>query len=242
MSVRTKERILNILIAISLGSFAIIFPGCIPIGIFVPEAIAYVIMAIAGIVCFVAGVLVIILLAVFGGMKPKPAKAEVFASPYASYEEFSRFLSGALGENGYSPVKTAVPEPESTVTVYAETLQGGEWNCVSVLRVPELTEEWTEAANDAITDILTGESGQATIYAYVNMISIFCVDRITPAFRSMVNSNMEQGFKNGRLVVGVSFGGKRIYVARQVGGLFAVKYKKLRRELARILELQEIKS
>ena len=242
MSVRTKERILNILIAISLGSFAIIFPGCIPIGIFVPEAIAYVIMAIAGIVCFVAGVLVIILLAVFGGMKPKPAKAEVFASPYASYEEFSRFLSGALGENGYSPVKTAVPEPESTVTVYADTLQGGEWNCVSVLRVPELTEEWTEAANDAITDILTGESGQATIYAYVNMISIFCVDRITPAFRSMVNSNMEQGFKNGRLVVGVSFGGKRIYVARQVGGLFAVKYKKVRRELARILELQGIKS
>ena len=186
-------------------------------------------MAIAGIVCFVAGVLVIILLAVFGGMKPKPVKAEVFASPYASYEEFSRFLSGALGENGYSPVKTAVPEPESTVTVYADTLQGGEWNCVSVLRVPELTEEWTEAANDAITDILTGESGQATIYAYVNMISIFCVDRITPAFRSMVNSNMEQGFKNGRLVVGVSFGGKRIYVARQVGGMFIVKYKKLRR-------------
>ena len=129
-----------------------------------------------------------------------------------------------------------------TVTVYADTLQGGEWNCVSVLRVPELTEEWTEAANDAITDILTGESGQATIYAYVNMISIFCVDRITPAFRSLVNSNMEQGFKNGRLVVGVSFGGKRIYVARQVGGMFIVKYKKLRRELARILELQEIKS
>ena len=199
-------------------------------------------MAIAGIVCFVAGVLVIILLAVFGGMKPKPAKAEVFASPYASYEEFSRFLSGALGENGYSPVKTAVPEPESTVTVYADTLQGGEWNCVSVLRVPELTEEWTQAANDAITDFLTGERVQGTIYAYVNMISIFCVDRITPAFRSMINSNMEQGFKNGRLVVGVSFGGKRIYVARQVGGLFIVKYKKLRRELARILELQEIKS
>ena len=40
----------------------------------------------------------------------------------------------------------------------------------------------------------------------------------------------------------MSFGGKRIYVARQVGGLFIVKYKKLRRELARILELQEIKS
>lgn len=240
MNDKTKECILNIIIAVGIVSIVIVFPGSILCAVF-PDTM-YIIVQIALFTGFAMGFLLMVLLPLFGGMKPKPVKAEVFASPYASYEEFSRVLSGALGENGYSPVKTAVPEPESTVTVYADTLQGGEWNCVSVLRVPELTEEWTEAANDAITDILTGESGQATIYAYVNMISIFCVDRITPAFRSLVNSNMEQGFKNGRLVVGVSFGGKRIYVARQVGGLFIVKYKKLRRELARILELQEIKS
>lgn len=241
MSDKTKERILNAIIAVGMVSIVTLCPGTFLLYFIFPDAIGT-IMYIALFTGFAMGFLLMVLLPLFGGMKPKPVKAEVFASPYASYEEFSRILSGALGENGYSPVKTVVPEPESTVTVYADTLQGGEWNCVSVLRVPELTEEWTEAANDAITDILTGESGQATIYAYVNMISIFCVDRITPAFRSMVNSNMEQGFKNGRLVVGVSFGGKRIYVARQVGGLFIVKYKKLRRELARILELQEIKS
>lgn len=241
MSDKTKERILNAIIAVGMVSIVTLCPGTFLLYFIFPDTIGT-IMYIALFTGFAMGFLLMILLPLFGGMKPKPVKAEVFASPYASYEEFSRFLSGALGENGYSPVKTAVPEPESTVTVYADTLQGGEWNCVSVLRVPELTEEWTEAANDAITDILTDESGQATIYAYVNMISIFCVDRITPAFRSLVNSNMEQGFKNGRLVVGVSFGGKRIYVARQVGGMFIVKYKKLRRELARILELQEIKS
>lgn len=241
MSDKTKERILNAIIAVGMVSIVTLCPGTFLLYFIFPDAIGT-IMYIALFTGFAMGFLLMVLLPLFGGMKPKPVKAEVFASPYASYEEFSRILSGALGENGYSPVKTVVPEPESTVTVYADTLQGGEWNCVSVLRVPELTEEWTEAANDAITDILTGESGQATIYAYVNMISIFCVDRITPAFRSMVNSNMEQGFKNGRLVVGVSFGGKRIYVARQVGGLFIVKYKKMRRELARILELQEIKS
>lgn len=241
MSDKTKERILNAIIAVGMVSIVTLCPGTFLLYFIFPDTIGT-IMYIALFTGFAMGFLLMVLLPLFGGMKPKPVKAEVFASPFASYEEFSRVLSGALGENGYSPVKTAVPEPESTVTVYADTLQGGEWNCVSILRVPELTEEWTEAANDAITDILTGESGQATIYAYVNMISIFCVDRITPAFRSMVNSNMEQGFKNGRLVVGVSFGGKRIYVARQVGGLFTVKYKKLRRELARILELQEIKS
>ena len=242
MNDRIKEHIINVLTAIGLGSFAIgVFPGCIPISIFIPEAPLDVIMAVAGIVTFVAGIMVIILLPLFGKKKSKPVKADVFVSPYRSYEELSQFLSGALATNGYHLVKTSTLEPEGAVSVYADMLKGSEWNCVSVIRVPELTEEWTEAANDAITDILTGESGQATIYAYVNMISIFCVDRITPAFRSLVNSNMEQGLKNGRLVAGISFGGKRVYVAKQVGGLYISKYKKLRKSLIQILELQEDK-
>ena len=108
---------------------------------------------------------------------------------------------------------------------------------MSVIRVSELTDELTEAADDAITDILTGESGRDVITAYVNMISVFCVDRITPPFRSMVNCSMEQGLKNGRLVAGISFGGKRVYVAKQVGGLFIAKYKKLRKRLHQILNL-----
>lgn len=236
MSDKTKEHILNIIIAVGMVSIVTLFPGCLLLYFVFPDTLGT-IMYIALFTGFAMGFLLMVLLPLFGGMKPKPVKAEVFASPFASYEEFSRVLSGALGENGYSPVKTAVPEPESTVTVYADTLQGGEWNCVSILRVPELTEEWTEAANDAITDILTGESGQATIYAYVNMISIFCVDRITPTFRKMVNCNMEQGLKNGRLVAGISFGGKKIYVAKQSGGLFIAKYKKLRKRLHQILNL-----
>lgn len=236
MSDKTKEHILNAIIAVGMVSIVTLCPGSLLLYFVFPDTLDT-IMYIALFTGFAMGFLLMVLLPLFGGMKPKPVKAEVFASPYASYEEFSRVLSGALGENGYSPVKTAVPEPESTVTVYADTLQGGEWNCVSVLRVPELTEEWTETANNAITDILTGESGRDVITAYVNMISIFCVDRITPTFRKMVNCNMEQGLKNGRLVAGISFGGKKIYVAKQSGGLFIAKYKKLRKRLHQILNL-----
>ena len=134
-------------------------------------------------------------------------------------------------------LKTTSLEPEGAVTVYADTLECSEWNCVSVIRVPELTDELTETANNAITDILKGQSGRDVITAYVNMISIFCVDRITPTFREMVNCNMEQGLKNGRLVAGISFGGKKIYVAKQSGGLFIAKYKKLRKRLHQILNL-----
>ena len=239
MNDKTKECILNIIIAVGIVSIVIVFPGSI-LGAVFPDAMG-VIVQVAFVIANVSGLLLIILLPIFGGIKSKPVKAEVFASPYPSYEEFSRFLNGSLKENGYHLVKTSTLEPEGAVSVYADTLKGSEWNCVSVIRVSELTDELTEAADDTITDILTGESGRDVITAYVNMISVFCVDRITPPFRSMVNCSMEQGLKNGRLVAGISFGGKRVYVAKQVGGLYISKYKKLRKSLIQILELQEDK-
>lgn len=235
MNDKTKECILNIIIAVGIVSIVIVFPGSI-LGAVFPDAMG-VIVQVAFVIANVSGLLLIILLPIFGGIKSKPVKAEVFASPYPSYEEFSRFLNGSLKENGYHLVKTSTLEPEGAVSVYADTLKGSEWNCVSVIRVPELTDELTETANNAITDILTGQSGRDVITAYVNMISIFCVDRITPTFRKMVNCNMEQGLKNGRLVAGISFGGKKIYVAKQSGGLFIAKYKKLRKRLHQILNL-----
>lgn len=235
MNDKTKECILNTIIAVGIVSIVIVFPGSILCAVF-PDAMG-VIVQVAFVIANVSGLLLIILLPIFGGIKSKPVKAEVFASPHPSYEDFSHFLNGSLIENGYHLLKTASLELEGAVTVYADTLEGSEWNCVSVIRVPELTDELTETANNAITDIITGESGRDVITAYVNMISIFCVDRITPTFRKMVNCNMEQGLKNGRLVAGISFGGKKIYVAKQSGGLFIAKYKKLRKKLHQILNL-----
>lgn len=240
MSDKTKEHILNIIIAVGMVSIVTLFPGCLLLYFVFPDTLGT-IMYIALFTGFAMGFLLMVLLPLFGGMKPKPVKADVLASPYRSYEELSQFLGGAMATNGYHLVKTSTLEPEGAVSVYADTLKGSEWNCVSVIRVSELTDELTEAADDAITDILTGESGRDVITAYVNMISVFCVDRITPPFRSMVNCSMEQGLKNGRLVAGISFGGKRVYVAKQVGGLYISKYKKLRKSLIQILELQEDK-
>ena len=235
MNDKTKECILNIITTVGMLSIVIVFPGSILCAVF-PDTM-YIIVQIALFTGFAMGFLLIILLPLFGKKKSKPVKADVLASPYRSYEELSQFLSAAMATNGYHLVKTSTLEPEGAVSVYADTLKGSEWNCVSVIRVPELTDELTETANNAITDILTGESGRDVITAYVNMISIFCVDRITPTFRKMVNCNMEQGLKNGRLVAGISFGGKKIYVAKQSGGLFIAKYKKLRKRLHQILNL-----
>lgn len=54
------------------------------------------------------------------------------------------------------------------------------------------------------------------------------------------NGNLQQGLKNGRFIVGVSFGGKNIYMARQKDGFAITKYKRLRLEFIDIMNLQNI--
>lgn len=71
------------------------------------------------------------------------------------------------------------------------------------------------------------------------MISVFCVDRVSPAFYKLVNTNMQQGIKNGRLVAGVSFGGKQIYIAKQSVDIFPQKYKELRNQFLGIAGLKD---
>ena len=104
----------------------------------------------------------------------------------------------------------------------------------------DLSDELLDSANESITNILKAYYGCETITDTINMISVFCVDRITPDFQKLVNSNVQQGFKNGRLPVGVSFGGKNIYIAKQKDGFAITKYKRLRREFFDIMDLQNI--
>ena len=96
MSDKTKEHILNIIIAVGMVSIVTLFPGCLLLYFVFPDTLGT-IMYIALFTGFAMGFLLMVLLPLFGGMKPKPVKAEVFASPFASYEEFSRVLSEALG-------------------------------------------------------------------------------------------------------------------------------------------------
>ena len=70
----------------------------------------------------------------------------------------------------------------------------------------------------------------------INMISVFCVDRITPTLQKLLNSNIQQGYKNGRLPVAISFGGKNIYIAKQKDGFAITKYKRLRKQFLKILK------
>ena len=218
-----------------------VFPGSIFWSILIPsEEVATIVFYIIFFTTLGVGILFMILLPTFGGLKQKPIKAEKAPLAFASYNEFLDFLQKRLLQKEYQIQKNVPISPNGEVTVYLRPPKNWTLACFSIIRVPELSDELLDNANESITNILNAYYGCQTITDTINMISVFCVDRITPAFQKLVNSNVQQGFKNSRLPVGVSLGGKNIYIAKQKDGFSITKYKRLRREFIDIMDLQNI--
>ena len=239
MSDRTKDLILKILLVVGMILLCVFFPGGIIISFFVPDQKTFdIIYNTIFFTMLGVGILFMILLPIFGGLKQKPVKAEKVPLVFASYNEFLDFLQMRLLQKEYQFQKNVPFSPDGDVTVYLRTPKNCTLACFAIIRVPELSDELLDNANESITNILNAYYGGEAITDTINMISVFCVDRITPAFQQLVNSNVQQGFKNGRLPVGVSFGGKKIYIAKQKDGFAIAKYKKLRKEFIDIMNLR----
>ncbi len=242
MSDRTKELILKTLMVIEMILMCSLFPGGILLGMLIPnEETAIFVSHIIIFAFFGVGILFVILLPIFGGLKQKPVNAEKVPLAFASYQEFLDFLHGRLLENEYQMQKN-VPIPlNGEVTLYLKKSKLWTLECFTIIRVPELLDEIIGNVDESVANILDEYYDYETIRDSINMIFVFCVDRITPTFLRIVNGNVQQGLKNGRLPVGVSFGDKNIYIAKQKDGFAIMKYKQLRRKFINIMDLQNIK-
>ena len=251
MNDRTKEIIIKILLilVVVLETFAILIP--VFSGFFVGEQAESVnerdiplpqpfytiwIVDLVFTLCF--GVAFMILLPIFG-LKQKPVKAEKFAVSFHDYHSLEQHIHDSAQSNGYTQQPRLTFRSDGTLVTYIKP--NGLWqeNCIALLRVAELTDDNLDCANDAITESLKAYHRKAQITNAVDMIMIVCVNRITPTFQKLVRSNIQQGIKNGRLCVGISFGGKTIYIARQKDGFAIAKYKKLRKEFLKIMQIQD---
>ncbi|MDE6752386.1 MAG: hypothetical protein K2J59_06440 [Eubacterium sp.] len=167
----------------------------------------------------------------------KPIKPDKFPLGFNDFCLLERFFIESLSSGKYIQQPEVPFEPNGKTVVFIRP--GGSWkiDCVALIRVKELNDEILNNANDSITEALYNYYGKREITDTVSMISVICVDRITPAFQKLMNSNVKQGFKNFRLPVGISFGGKQIYIANQKDGFAIAKYKKLRKEFMKIMNL-----
>ncbi|MBR6610350.1 MAG: hypothetical protein IKK99_09060 [Oscillospiraceae bacterium] len=238
MSEKKKEIILKGLIVIFAVSLVGVFLFVFTIKYFTPEPEKYYYIPVQLLnVAFAASLVFAILLPVFGGLKQKPVKAEKFQLNFKTYSDFISFINDSLVAKGYSTQYTKTTNEIENVAVYIKSTKLWEIDCVSIIRVDELSDNLIESANDLITEIFTEYYGKSHITDTVNMISIICVDRITPAFNDLVHNNIQQGLKNRRLPVGISFGGKNIYIAKQKDGFAIAQYKRLRKNFLEIMNL-----
>lgn len=166
--------------------------------------------------------------------KPKPYK---YPLGYPDFSSLETFITDAVTKNAYARQADTFFEPDGKTTLFIKSAGLWKIDCIALIRTKELTNEVLENANDSITEALYKYYGKEKITDTVSMISIICVDRITPAFQKLMNSNVEQGIKNFRLPTGISFGGKQIYIPRQDDGFAIAKYKKLRKEFMKIMNL-----
>lgn len=169
-------------------------------------------------------------------IEPEPVEAEKRELPFDDFETLLAHFDAAAAECDYERQPEHPCEDDARVIVFVRSSGPSEIDSLAFLRVAELTDEAIEAANRTITETLLDYYNTDRITDSVNMITVICVDRITPPFRTYVNSGIEQGPKNGFLPVGASFGGKGLYLARQKDGYAIARYKRLRKEFLTLLE------
>ena len=167
----------------------------------------------------------------------KPIKPDKFPLGFNDFCLLESFFIESVSSGKYIQLPEVPFEPDGKTTVFIKPSGSWKIDCIALIRVKELDDEILNNANDSITEVLYNYYGKREITDTVSMISVICVDRITPAFQKLMNRNVEQGFKNFRLPVGISFGGKQIYIANQKDGLGIAKYKKLRKEFMKIMNL-----
>ncbi|MEZ3421935.1 MAG: hypothetical protein K1V95_08495 [Eubacterium sp.] len=167
----------------------------------------------------------------------KPIKPDKFPLLFNNFNDLQGYLFKKISLKLYEQQPEVLFGENGKTTVFIKS--GGLWkiDCIALICVKEITNEILENANDSITKSLYHYYGKEKITDTVSMISIICVDRITPAFNKLLNSNVEQGVKNFRLPIGISFGGKQIYIPKQKDGFAIAQYRKLRKEFMQIMNL-----
>ncbi len=178
-------------------------------------------------------------------IKPKgnKTKADKMVFSYKTYDALMEHLYAALLANCYEK-RQPISLAEGEVTLFTKPEKrkhiGQMLNCFTIVRLTEATNENIEESQNTITEILQNYYGKKTLREPVDMISVICVDRVTPAFSNLVNSPVKQGFKNGRLVIGVSFGGKQIYIAPSNNGFGKDDYKRMRSHFLDVMNMTEL--
>lgn len=170
----------------------------------------------------------------YGG---KRLEADKYSIKFKDYDKLHEFLIRKCDEYGYKLCESSLLEGNKSIEFYIKN-KIDHFKCISIFRVSELEKETIDLISklhDEFTDEYLNNSFK-NFYAY--FITILIVDRKTEAFDYLINSEYADGHNVVHVPVGISLGGKNMYISKMKGMMYRY-YKKTKKEFLEMMGIEE---
>ncbi len=173
----------------------------------------------------------------------KKTNAQKYKTKIETFDNFLSITDNHFKGKNYSQICSEKFE-NYNMYVYAKPIKNS-WSSlfsaldlIMILRAEELTAQILENSTFDYTKLLESYYNETfdDIAYHINMTTIVCVDRVSSEFSKLMNGGAEQEFRTGRIIAGISFCGRGVYVAKNVGGFGITKYKKNRKEFFELFD------
>ena len=149
------------------------------------------------------------------------------------FDELLLQLNSALDGMGYRKY-ACYQKNHLQLHLYCKSTFKGNLSIFAVSYSPELTGKifkmYEELMDDYSNQTNTG------FFDSTNVIELFCVDRLSTCFQKIINSGVEQDFNISRFCSGISFGGRKLYVAPPKNRFAASKYNKSKKMFMKCMD------
>lgn len=173
------------------------------------------------------------------GFGPKRLEADKYSIKFKDYDKLHEFLIKKCDEYGYKLCESSNLEGNKSIEFYKRNKMD-HFECISIFRVSELDKETIDLISklhDKFTDEYLNNSFKNF---YGCFITILIVDRKTEAFDYLINSEYTDEYKIVHVPVGISLGGKNMYISKMKGMTYRF-YKKAKKEFLEMMEIEEQK-
>ena len=149
------------------------------------------------------------------------------------FDELLLKLNSALDGMGYRKF-ACYQDNHLQLHLYCKSAFKGNLSIFAVSYSHELTEKTFKMYEELMEDY-SNQTNTGFVYNS-NVIEIFCVDRLSTYFRQIINLGVEQDFNRSRFCSGVSFGGRKLYIAPPKNRFAISKYNKSKKMFMKCMD------
>ena len=167
------------------------------------------------------------------GIPEKKSKADRMVLAYDNYIEFEGWFCKEVVSHRYIEYDF-VEDNIFNVRIFVKQ-ELMKYSILLVTNVGELTEEILDLLSGQFNRFLEIHYPENRFSTVVCFTPVICVKRLTPAFTNYVNTYITQGYQAITVPIGISFGGRTVYIAKNTTGLGKAVYKKARKDFMKIM-------